>query len=202
MWRNWACFTGICLEKEENHEDPEEGKCTYFLNEAQAFLRSYHFLCQSGYFRILWNPMVYYRVYKNPPRVPVWSRLIQSVLSHFTDRRRILILSSHICIVLPSGIFSPGFLAQNPICTSPLLHTRYMSCSSQASWFDHPNDIWWEVQSIKLLVTYSCPLLWEATVSGGCYKRHASSKGQEWCGLVQPSTYQHGRLYVAKLLMM
>jgi hypothetical protein len=27
-----------------------------------------------------------------------------------------------------------------------------MSCPSQSSWLDYPNDIWWRVQSIKLLV--------------------------------------------------
>jgi hypothetical protein len=27
-----------------------------------------------------------------------------------------------------------------------------MSCASQSSWLDHPNDIWWGVQSIKLFV--------------------------------------------------
>jgi hypothetical protein len=33
-----------------------------------------------------------------------------------------------------------------------------MSCPSQSSWRDHPNDIWWGVQSIKLLVMQSSPL--------------------------------------------
>jgi hypothetical protein len=27
-----------------------------------------------------------------------------------------------------------------------------MSCPSQCSWFHHPNNIWWGIQSIKLLV--------------------------------------------------
>ena len=30
-----------------------------------------------------------------------------------------------------------------------------MPCPSQTSWFDHPNNIWWGVQSIKLLVMLS-----------------------------------------------
>jgi hypothetical protein len=41
---------------------------------------------------------------------------------------------------------------QNPVCTSPLPHTCYMSCPSHSLWFDHPNDIWWGVKSMKFLV--------------------------------------------------
>jgi hypothetical protein len=37
-------------------------------------------------------------------------------------------------------------------------HTCHMSCPSQSSWLDHPNDIWWGVQSIKLFVMQTSPL--------------------------------------------
>jgi hypothetical protein len=33
-----------------------------------------------------------------------------------------------------------------------------MSCPPHSSCFDHPNDIWWGVQIIKLLVMQSSPL--------------------------------------------
>jgi hypothetical protein len=33
-----------------------------------------------------------------------------------------------------------------------------MSCPPQSSWLDHPNDICWGVQSIKLFVMQSSPL--------------------------------------------
>jgi hypothetical protein len=33
-----------------------------------------------------------------------------------------------------------------------------MSCPSQSSWLDHPNDIWWGVHSIKLFIMHSSPL--------------------------------------------
>jgi len=33
-----------------------------------------------------------------------------------------------------------------------------MPCQSLDSWFDHPNNIWWEVQNIKLLLVQSSPL--------------------------------------------
>jgi hypothetical protein len=47
---------------------------------------------------------------------------------------------------LPSG--SPP----NFECTSPLLHTCHMPHPSLSSWFDHPSDICWGVQIIKLCV--------------------------------------------------
>ena len=46
------------------------------------------------------------------------------------------------------------FTHQNPIYTSPLLHTCYMTHPSHSSRFDHPNNIWWAVQIIKLLTMY------------------------------------------------
>jgi hypothetical protein len=64
----------------------------------------------------------------------------------------------HFNIILPpmrgSPKWSPSvrFPHQNTVRNSLFPHTCYMSCPSQSSWLDHPNDIWWGVQSIKLLV--------------------------------------------------
>jgi len=44
------------------------------------------------------------------------------------------------------------FLHQNSVYIPPLLHTLYMSRPSHSSRFDHPNNIWWGVQRIKLLI--------------------------------------------------
>jgi hypothetical protein len=41
---------------------------------------------------------------------------------------------------------SSRFLHQNPIYTFPLSHTRYVSCLSHSSRFDHPNNIGWGMQ--------------------------------------------------------
>ena len=38
-----------------------------------------------------------------------WARLIQSIAAHPTSWRCILILSSHLCLGLPSGLFPSGF---------------------------------------------------------------------------------------------
>jgi hypothetical protein len=42
------------------------------------------------------------------------------------------------------------FLHQNTICTSPCPHTCYMPRPTHSSWSDHPNNIWWGAQIIKL----------------------------------------------------
>ena len=55
--------------------------------------------------RILWNPKVHYRIHKFLPPVPILSQLesVHAPTSHFL--RSILILSSHLCLGLPSGLF-------------------------------------------------------------------------------------------------
>jgi len=61
----------------------------------------------------------------------------------------------HFNIIIPS---TPGsskwpslsFPYQNPVCSSPLPHTCYMPRPSHSSRFDHPNNVWWGVQIIKV----------------------------------------------------
>jgi len=59
-----------------------------------------------------------------------------------------------------SSKWSPSlrFLHQTPVCNSLLPHTCYMPRPSHSSWFDHPNDVWWGVQIVKLLILYVSPL--------------------------------------------
>jgi hypothetical protein len=55
---------------------------------------------------ILWNPKVHYHVHKGPPLVPVLSQInpIDTIPSHPVSLRSILILSTHLCLGLPSCI--------------------------------------------------------------------------------------------------
>jgi hypothetical protein len=57
---------------------------------------------------ILWNPKVHYRVLKSPPLVPILSRSIQLMPSHSISLTSILLLSIHLRVGLPSGLFHSG----------------------------------------------------------------------------------------------
>ena len=66
-------------------------------------------------------------------------------------------LEIHLNINIPSTPGSPKwslylrFPHQNSACNYTLPNTCYMLRLSHSSQFDHPNDIWWGVQIIKLL---------------------------------------------------
>ena len=71
-----------------------------------------------------------------------------------TSQKSILILSSHPRLVFLVVSF-PHVSPQHPVCTSSP-HMCYMPCPSP-SWLGHPNNSWWEVQSIKLFVMATNP---------------------------------------------
>ena len=81
-----------------------------------------------------------------------WASLIQCMPPHPTSLISILILTSHLRMGLPSGLFSLRFPHQNPVDTSPDSHTCYMPRPPHFFRFDHPNIIGWWLRIIKLLI--------------------------------------------------
>ena len=108
---------------------------------------------------ILWNQKVHYHIHKGPPTSPNWTSSIQSIHPHPTSWRSILILSSHLCLCLPSGL-SLRFPHQNLEYASPLPYTCYIPHPSHFSQFYHPKNIGWAVQIIKFppLPSHLAPL--------------------------------------------
>jgi len=101
--------------------------------------------------------VVHYHIHKCPQPVLIWARSIQSMPSHPTSCRSILILSSHLCLGLLSGLFPSGLPTK--IMYTPLLSPMcYMPRPSHSSSFDHPNHTDWGVQIIKLLIMLFSPL--------------------------------------------
>ena len=69
-----------------------------------------------------------------------WASPIQSTYPHPTSWRSILILSTHLRLGLPSGLFSSGF-PTNAIHPPLLTHMRHMPSPSHSSRFYHPQNI-------------------------------------------------------------
>jgi hypothetical protein len=69
----------------------------------------------------------------------------------------------HSNIILPSTLkysewsLSFWFSNQNFLCVSSLSHACYMPRPCHPTWFDHPNNIWWSLQVMKLLIMQPSP---------------------------------------------
>ena len=70
-----------------------------------------------------------------------WANSIQSSQPPATSRRSILILSPHLRLGLPSGLFPSGFPTRTLCTPLPFPHTRHMPRPSHSSRFYHPHNI-------------------------------------------------------------
>ena len=83
--------------------------CIYLLTYSMVqspFWEANWFAASPEIPRISRNPKVHYYAHKRPPPVCI---LGQSIYPHPTSWRSILILSTHLCLGLPSGLFPSGF---------------------------------------------------------------------------------------------
>jgi hypothetical protein len=99
---------------------------------------------------ILWNPKVHYRTHKRPPPVPVLGQ--PNPVHTPTSWRSILILSTHLRLGLPSGLFPSGFPTKTLYapCPHPYApHAQPISFSILS-----PTQYW--VRNILKLVFLNC----------------------------------------------
>ena len=92
--------------------------------EANRFSASQEIPC------ILWNPKVHYRIHKCPPPAPILSQLVPVHAPHPTSWSSILILSSHLRLGLPSGLFPssvPTKTLYTPLLALIVLHAPPIS---------------------------------------------------------------------------
>jgi hypothetical protein len=81
-----------------------------------------------------------------------WARWILSTSSRPLPLRSILILSYHLCLGLPSGVFPSDFPTN--ILYAFFIYACYVPHQSHP-WFCHPNNIWRSVQVRKVLMRSS-----------------------------------------------
>jgi hypothetical protein len=74
---------------------------------------------------ILWNSKVSYHVHKSHPLVPTLSQ-ISPLHTTSSYLRSSLILSTHLSLCLPDGVFPPSFSTKNPICILLIPRSFYM----------------------------------------------------------------------------
>jgi hypothetical protein len=120
-WRYFVPYFVTCRNKPSDVPTLLPRSTTKYLTYLLIYLLTYPTeqspSCEANRFSasqeipfILWTPKVHYRIHKFPPPVPMLSQLdpVNTPTYHFL-KIRLSILSSHLCLGLPSGLFPSGF---------------------------------------------------------------------------------------------
>jgi hypothetical protein len=98
--------------------------------------------------KLLWNPKVHYRIHKSSPRALVMSYTKPVNTTDYISPRAILILSTHLCLGLPSGLFPSASPTNN----------QYEFLPSHPLRLGHSNYNWRGLEITKLFVMQFSPL--------------------------------------------
>jgi hypothetical protein len=130
--------------------------CAFKQNHSAPYLRSWAHLEKLPIVQLLKNFPDFYgtrgfiTVFKRALHWSLsWARSIQSIPFHRISLRSILILSTHLRLGRPNGLFPSGFPI-NILYAFLFPHSCYMSCPSPP-WLEHSNYIWRGVQVMKFL---------------------------------------------------
>ena len=116
IMNTWICAsTSVCIH-------------TYLLTPRSRVLleKLTGFAANQEIPHILWNPKVHYCTHKRPPPVPILSQPHAVPKPVPTSSRSILILSSHLRLGIPNGLFPSGFPTKT-LCT-PLPSSIRATC--------------------------------------------------------------------------
>ena len=92
---------------------------TYLLHGAESFLWRYWFAASQEIPRISRNPKVHYRTHTVHRLSLSWTSPIQSIYPHPNSWRSSLIVSTHLRLGLPSGLFPSSFTTKTLYTPSP-----------------------------------------------------------------------------------
>jgi hypothetical protein len=152
----------ICRLRTQHSEElfsfsPAYHKLTYLLTELSPSWGAANCAAPREPPSILWNPKAQYRVDKALHRSLSWAISIQSTPSYPISLRSILILTTHLRLGLPSGLFPSGFPTNILYAFFFYPNSCYMPRPFHPSRLDYSNYTWRRVQVMKLLIMQFSP---------------------------------------------
>ena len=94
--------------------------------------------------------------YSEVPLLPLsWVRSMQSMTP--VNFLKISFNVIHLHLGLSNGLLPSAFPTKT-VSTSTFRHICHIPRPSNSFWFDHPNNIWWGIQIMEILIMQSFPL--------------------------------------------